>query len=195
MDAARHIVAIILLLSLPPAFTLWFIIHPFVSFWRRHGPVKTYAIVSVAVGGMITGLYRIRDWALATDLGTNPVMIALAALCVLGGGAMSKQRKKRLSFRMMVGIPELSQKQHPGTLLTDGIYARLRHPRYVEVLLWSSGYACFANYLGTYILIGLSVPMMALVVILEERELHSRFGEAYSAYCRNVPRFFPKRRR
>jgi protein-S-isoprenylcysteine O-methyltransferase Ste14 len=33
-----------------------------------------------------------------------------------------------------------------------------------------------------------------LVVILEERELVDRFGDAYRKYAARVPRYFPRRR-
>jgi protein-S-isoprenylcysteine O-methyltransferase Ste14 len=37
------------------------------------------------------------------------------------------------------------------------------------------------------------VPALFLVVILEERELRQRFGDAHVEYCRRVPRFVPRR--
>jgi protein-S-isoprenylcysteine O-methyltransferase Ste14 len=61
------------------------------------------------------------------------------------------------------------------------------------VSLWVSGYALFANYLTPYLVVVLSIPVMLLVVLLEERELRERFGEEYQAYCRRVPRFFRRR--
>jgi protein-S-isoprenylcysteine O-methyltransferase Ste14 len=79
--------------------------------------------------------------------------------------------------------------------LTEGIYARLRHPRYVEVTLWTLGYSLIANYTGVYLLWLLSLPTLHLVVLLEERELRQRFGASYDAYARRVPRYLPKRER
>jgi protein-S-isoprenylcysteine O-methyltransferase Ste14 len=55
-------------------------------------------------------------------------------------------------------------------------------------------YALFANYLGAYIVVVLSLPLIHFVVRLEERELRERFGTAYEEYYRRVPRFVPKPR-
>jgi protein-S-isoprenylcysteine O-methyltransferase Ste14 len=36
-------------------------------------------------------------------------------------------------------------------------------------------------------------PLLHLIVLLEERELPDRFGEAYVDYSRRVPRYWPRR--
>jgi protein-S-isoprenylcysteine O-methyltransferase Ste14 len=97
-----------------------------------------------------------------------------------------------LNFKKLSGIPELSKDNYPGELLTDGIYGRVRHPRYIEALLWVLGYSLFANYSGPFLVWLASLPVMYLVVVLEERELRERFGAAYVEYCRRVPRFVPR---
>ena len=96
---------------------------------------------------------------------------------------------------VLAGLPELSPDKRPGRLLTDGIYGRIRHPRYVEVLLFTVAYAFFANYVGTYVTAALTVPALCLTVILEERERRDRFGAEFEAYSRRVPRFIPVRDR
>jgi len=100
----------------------------------------------------------------------------------------------QLRFAALSGIPELSKEKYPGKLLTEGVYSRVRNPRYIEALLWVTAYALFANYLGAYIVVVLSLPLIYFVVRLEERELRARFGTAYEEYCRRVPRFVPKPR-
>ncbi len=107
---------------------------------------------------------------------------------------LSKKGRKHLTFGILSGLPELSKEQYPGTLLTEGIYAKIRHPRYVEVFLAVLAYAFAANYLAPYVLALVSVPAIYLIVILEERELKKRFGEAYEEYGRRVPRFIPRMR-
>jgi protein-S-isoprenylcysteine O-methyltransferase Ste14 len=89
-------------------------------------------------------------------------------------------------------MPELSR-SNKGTLLTGGIYGTIRHPRYIEALFWSVAYALFANYVGAYVAVGLCIPVLYLIVVLEERELRGRFGAEYVAYCSRVPRFIPRR--
>ena len=195
MNTARYIVAVLLLVGLPPGVMLWFFIHPFASFWRKLGPVWTYGILSPLVLLYIVGVFLARDLLLATDYGTSYATIALAAACLVVGIWIAIARRKLLTAGVLSGLPELSEKRYPGTLLSEGIYGRMRHPRYVEVLLVSLAYALFSNYLGTYVLVLLAVPAIYLVVVIEERELRERFGEAYDEYCRRVPRFIPRGRK
>ena len=49
-----------------------------------------------------------------------------------------------------------------------------------------------SNHLATYVAAAISFPMIFLIVVLEERELRTRFGSDYLDYCRSVPRFVPR---
>ena len=194
MDTARYVVAVLLMMSLPPGVFLWYFIHPFASFWRRFGPVWTYTILSVPVVLYMVVVFLTRDLMLGADYGTNYVTIAIAVVCAMGGLGIAIARRKLLTAGVLTGMPELSEERYPGKLLSEGIYGRVRHPRYVEIVLLSLAYALFANFLGPYVLVLLLVPAIYLVVLIEERELRERFGDAYDEYCRHVPRFFPRRR-
>lgn len=194
MDRARYVVALILLLSWPPGMLLWFAIHPFVGFWRKLGPGWTYTILLVPSVALAMAAWRWRSTLLGTDLGTNYWSIALAVLLVVPVAIIATQRKKYLTLRILAGVPELSRgEEERGTLLREGIYGVIRHPRYVEALLGVCTYGLFVNYVGIYVLVALSFPMLFLVVLIEERELLDRFGAEYEAYRREVPRFVPRR--
>jgi len=67
--------------------------------------------------------------------------------------------------------------------------------RYVEFTVFVLAYVAFANYAGTWILWALGWPAIHAVVLLEERELHDRFGQEYVDYCRLVPRRYMPRRK
>jgi protein-S-isoprenylcysteine O-methyltransferase Ste14 len=194
MNTARYVVAVIILVSLPPGMLLWFVIHPFVGFWRRFGPAWTYVVLTGPVIAMMVGLYLARGMLLGSDLGTSIPLIVLAVACLVVGIVIAKKRSKYLSKAILSGVPELRREgSDRGTLLTEGIYGRIRHPRYVEILFCVAAYAFFANFLGLYVLLVLSVPTIYLIVLLEERELRDRFGEEHEEYCRRVPRFVPRR--
>tara|TARA_B100001105_G_C22085528_1_gene312719 strand:- start:352 stop:549 length:198 start_codon:yes stop_codon:yes gene_type:complete len=53
------------------------------------------------------------------------------------------------------------------------------------------GNALIVNMLGVYIIVTLLIPALYLTVLLEEKELIQRFGNAYVEYSKSVPRFFP----
>jgi len=193
LNSVRYVLAVVVLISLPPGLWLWFVIHPMAGFWRKLGAGWTYAILGPAVVGMMVGLFALRAQLVNTDFGTSLPLIALGAICAAFGLTIAVKRRKYLTMAILAGIPELSRGGEKGKLLTEGIYGRIRHPRYVEVLLWVLGYAFFTNYLGMYILFALTVPAIYFIVVLEEWELRNRFGSTYEEYSRRVPRFFPRR--
>lgn len=193
-DSARHIIAILVVASFPPSLLLWLAIHPFAAFWRRLGAVRTYVLLGLPIVGYMAGVWFFRKTLLGLDLGTNVITMILAAIAFGTGVLLKRSVVKQLKFSGLTGIPELSKEAYPGKLLTEGIYGRVRNPRYIEVLLWGMAYALFANYLGAYIVVVLCLPLIYFVVRLEERELRERFGTAYEEYCRRVPRFVPKSR-
>jgi protein-S-isoprenylcysteine O-methyltransferase Ste14 len=191
MDTARYIIALLVLLGLPPAILLWLFIHPAARFWRKLGPVVTYSVLALPMVAVMVGVYLVRDTLLTVDYGTSYPTIVLGVVCVALAIAIGINRRKQLNMRTLTGIPELSR-HDPGRLITDGLYARIRNPRYIELLLAVLGYACFSNYLAAYITAAICVPAIYLVVLLEERELRDRFGADYLAYCERVPRFIPR---
>jgi protein-S-isoprenylcysteine O-methyltransferase Ste14 len=78
-------------------------------------------------------------------------------------------------------------------LVTDGVYAHVRNPMYVGNLLIVVGVAIAANSWATVLVgIPLAVFMYVCIVAAEEEYLLGRFGEAFKAYCRDVPRWLPR---
>lgn len=194
IDAVRWWIALLILVATPPAFVTWFVIHPFAGFWRRHGGYAAY-LAALAVGLPLGyGLFRLRHRLLAVDLGTSWVLVALGVGCAAVAVGMAVQVRRQLSVATQMGLPEVAPDRHPGALLTEGIYARVRHPRYVEALLGLFGWALIANYAAVYVLMALMLPALHAIVVLEERELRERFGAAYEAYARQVPRYVPRLR-
>jgi protein-S-isoprenylcysteine O-methyltransferase Ste14 len=193
MDTARYIVTMLLAVSMPPAVLLWFAIHPFSRFWRGLGLAWTYSILSVPTLLLMAWVIVERRWIMAVDFGTSYWTIALAVVVVGLGSVIAVKRKRHLTFAIMAGAPQLSEKRYPGTLLTEGIYGKIRHPRYVEVTLFVLAYALFGNHLAGYVISIMTVVCLYPVVLMEERELLERFGEEYAEYARRVPRFIPSR--
>jgi protein-S-isoprenylcysteine O-methyltransferase Ste14 len=192
LRAARRFVAVMMLVTVPPSVTLWYAIHPLALAWRRIGAAATYLALLVPYGGLAVWLYRHRDVLLGRDLGSQPLLFATAVAAASGGWLVARRRRGLLTQRILVGVPELSAKD-TGRLLTEGIYARIRNPRYVEFELFVLAYVAFANHVGTWVLFLLTFPAIHLVVLLEERELRSRFGAEYVDYCQRVPRYLPRR--
>ena len=193
ISAVRYYVALVILIGLQYGILMWLVIHPLAlaKSLRQVGPVWAY--MTVAVPGLLLAgtIVWFRDTILAIDYGTNYLWMALSVIPFALAVAIYLGHRKYLTLQILVGVPELTGSQE-GVLLTEGIYSRIRHPRYVESILWILGYALFTNYLALYVAFLLMLPIMHIVVLLEEKELKERFGVEYEEYCRHVPRYIPR---
>jgi len=82
-----------------------------------------------------------------------------------------------------------------GRLVTDGIYARVRHPQYAGLFLVTFGEGIVHWPTITSVL---AFPVIVLAYVRlahkEERMMLAEFGDAYRDYQRRVPTFVPHRR-
>jgi protein-S-isoprenylcysteine O-methyltransferase Ste14 len=191
-DLLRYYLGVGLALMLPPAILYWFIVHPFVGFWRRVGVRGTMGFLIVFYLVSMAALFPLRHVLLGRDLGTSVVNIVAAAPLLVISGLISRKRRRHLTMRTLAGVPELAPQAAGPGLLTEGIYGKIRHPRYVEFTLGMIGWALFVNYLGLYAMIALCFVLLWFIVLIEERELRARFGQAYVDYSARVPRFVPR---
>ena len=192
LDSARYVLAVFVVIAYPPSIAWWFLVHPFVSFWRRLGKTPSLWLLAIFLLGSMAALYPIADDVLRHDYGTRIWTFVAALPFLVVSGWIAKERRRYLTFAVLAGAPELEAGGKGGTLFTEGIYARIRHPRYVEFVLGGAGWALIINYLEVYLLHAALVVAIFLIVPLEERELRARFGAAYDAYAQRVPRFVPR---
>ena len=191
VDIVRYYMAILILFGVPPGLLMWLVIHPFHKLLRHVGLRWAYLIVAVPLTLLAGTILWFRDAILATDYGTNYLLMTLSVAPFALAEAIYLSHRKYLTLPIQVGVPELTGSQKE-VLLTEGIYGRIRHPRYVESVLWILGYALFTNYLALYLVFLLTLPVMHIIVLLEEKEQRERFGHDYEEYCRRVPRYIPK---
>ncbi|MDX1393541.1 MAG: isoprenylcysteine carboxylmethyltransferase family protein [Gemmatimonadota bacterium] len=194
MDTVRYYAALIAIVTIPPALVYWFIVHPFVGFWRRRGKVVTFSLLAVVYIGLAAAIWTMRGVLLApeTDYGTDSTLWLPAAACYAFAMWIQIRIRKQLRFTVLAGSPELDADGKGGQLLAEGLYARVRHPRYAAILFGVVAWALFSNYLATYLLIPITLVALMAIVTIEERELAIRFGEDYEEYRRRVPMFIPR---
>ena len=163
--------------------------HGQVDFWRRHqkagyitGVLLSWGPVAIFLVFFHHEIFR-RDWP--------PLWSILAGLALLFfEGWIFWRVEHDLGTSRLIGRTELSG---AGEMVNNGIYGRIRHPRYVGSFIAILG-ACLLGGTREMWIVAAVWGLLTLVVIaLEERELHSRFGEVYEEYCRRVPRFVPLR--
>lgn len=101
---------------------------------------------------------------------------------------------KALSVRRAFG-KEIYQVKAKGNLITNGIYAYIRNPLYIGVIILLFGWAFLLLLTFLFIMPFFFMLLFYFVVRWEEKELSERFGEEYLAYKKAVPRFFPRFRK
>jgi protein-S-isoprenylcysteine O-methyltransferase Ste14 len=181
------IAAMVLFLQLPiPLY--WFVLHPLRGFWRRY-PRSVYAVGLSCSWLPVTIAIVTFHQKLFADHGPSTIRLA-TGLALIGLEAWIFWRVHRdLGTVRLVGKTEL---EGAGELECGGIYSRIRHPRYLASFLAILGAGLLAGTRYLYLAAAVWLALMAAVIILEEREMSTRFGATYRDYCGKVPRFFPR---
>ncbi len=192
MDTVRYHMALLTLVTFIPGILFWPFAHGLVRRWRQLGLAISYSVLGAILIAIGAGVFLLCQPLLAVEFGPPGWFGLPAVLCFGAAVVVEVQCRKHLSLRTLVGIPELSPTPTRQPLLDQGIYARLRHPRYVVVVLSVGAIALFTNYLAVYLLCPLACLALYGITLMEERELVERFGDAYKQYQRRVPRFVPK---
>ena len=82
----------------------------------------------------------------------------------------------------------------PRHLVTSGLFGVVRNPIIAGELMVIWAQVLYLVSLGLLVYaVLISLVGHLVVVYVEEPELRERFGETYEAYCRDVPRWFPRR--
>lgn len=119
--------------------------------------------------------------ARTNDLLANLGWVVLWASAVLGVLPIHTLRRHG-------GVPKGRDYVHTTRLVDRGLYAVVRHPQYLGFILIAVGLSLVSQHWAVAVL-GLIVAWTSyLLTVDEEHALLDRFGPAYEAYCRRVPR-------
>lgn len=91
------------------------------------------------------------------------------------------------------GWREVYRARVEGRMADGGLYALMRHPQYVGIMLAVFGQIVHWPTIVTVALFPVIVLVYVRLARKEERELLERFGAAYRDYRERVPMFFPRR--
>jgi protein-S-isoprenylcysteine O-methyltransferase Ste14 len=190
LDVAAFIYSLLLF----PAPFFWLLIHPTIDFWRRQG-TRAYWVALPVWAAVDCILFFVRPLLYARRLDRSLVLWGLGLVLIALAVWLDRRVLRQFSVRRIVGLPEIHPERGTGEVVRGGIYAHLRHPRYLEYILTFFGLALLTGALGIFALAIVTCLMYLIVAPLEERELRDRYGAAYEAYAREVPRFIPRLRR
>jgi protein-S-isoprenylcysteine O-methyltransferase Ste14 len=117
-----------------------------------------------------------------------PLPWTWAGAGLIVAGLALAQWHARLFRRLGTNIQTFGE---PGQLTTEGLFRRTRNPMYLGMLLALTGVAVVLGSLspGAVVLV-FFVLMQAWYIPFEERAMAQRFGDAYAAYRRDVPRWW-----
>ncbi len=144
-------------------------------------------------GGGALGLWLDTQWAWARALLLNPWwhLLTLAVGVVLLWGVMRVSRYTGRLLARMGREGDDVPRMETNKLVTDDIYACMRHPMHLG-LMFSP--LAIALILGSPSFIFILAPLemliiVALIKLVEEREALAKFGDDYRAYMKTTPMF------
>ena len=172
--------------------------------WRSFGAFSAFLVaLFTEMYGFPLSIYLLSGWLqsrypdvnwFSHDAGHIPEMLFgwranphfgpfhLLSFAFIGGGFIVISAAWRVLYE--------AQRRH--TLATTGPYAHVRHPQYAGFVLIMVGFLLQWPTLLTLAMFPVLVFMYVRLARQEEREALAAFGEAYAAYARRVPAFFPR---
>ena len=174
-----------------PVPVYWLVIHPAVNFWRRIGYRSFWIALPVWI---LTGfpLVLMGNILFAHRLPRSAAMYVLGAVLLAFNFWISRQVHQKFNLKKLAGLPELNPAHPLRGIIDKGIYARVRHPRYANIIVGFIAFGLLTGGEGIFVLAIVTFLLYLIVTPLEERELREQYGSEYEAYARKVPRFLPR---
>ena len=188
------ILALIYFILFFPAPFFWLIIHLGVHFWRRFGN-RSFWIALPLWTIFAAALLIERHWIFAHRVGRNAFTFVPGIALAVFGLWLGQRVHREFGLHRLAGVPEINPQSNAGGVVSHGLYASLRHPRYLAYMTTMLGLALLTGAAGIFALAFVTILMYLIVAPLEERELHEHYGAEYEQYARRVPRFLPHLRR
>jgi protein-S-isoprenylcysteine O-methyltransferase Ste14 len=131
---------------------------------------------------LATGIIFVGYAGFGLMLATDPVTLGVSGPIALFGGLVGFAGVALFiaAVRSIHGFEETDE------LVTTGVYARVRHPMYLGILLLHLGFPILFNSALTLLSAAIWAPQILLWKRWEDEDLEKRFGEAYREYKRRT---------
>lgn len=158
----------------------------------RRTPADTALTGLAGIAMLLPFLAMATDWLDFARL-SLPDAVGWAGVAVFAAAVWLLWRSHADLGRNWAPAPEV-QADH--SLVTTGVYRRVRHPMYTAHWLWAVAQALLIhNWAAGPATLVAFVPFTLVRVPAEERLMLARFGDAFRAYAARTGRFIPPLRR
>lgn len=160
--------------------------------FRQPGATQPAILAVSLVGFIVPIIWASTSWLHEWNYAANRV-VQFAGVAVIAVGLHLFNRTHADIGRNWSSTLQIVEGQE---LITSGIYARVRHPMYLSLLLFALGQALLIPnvFAGPACLIGCGV-LAGLRMRDEEAMLRARFGQAYEDYASQTPALLPRGKR
>ncbi|MEE9115672.1 MAG: isoprenylcysteine carboxylmethyltransferase family protein [Thermoplasmata archaeon] len=148
-------------------------------FFEMFGVPLTIYVISAVLGSNLSSGSEITLLGVPHPL--RLVLLGVVLLLIVGGILL-----------VMLGWKYVHRSR--GQLVTDGIYAHVRHPQYLGILMVTLGLFIWWPTIVTAVMFPILAFMYFRLAKREEKDLKKRFGRAYEEYCGRVNRLVPARK-
>lgn len=172
------------------AMTLWSVVES--ALLRQDEPREYAAKLQTRMmqgGVMLAILVGVADWWHLRALFPRTLLLTVAGLALLTVGAIIRivairTLERHFSYELRI------ERDH--RLIDHGIYATLRHPSYLGILLIGIGAPLvMQSVVGALVGAGLMAALVVWRIRTEEAMLHGAFGTSYAAYAKRTWRIIP----
>ncbi|MBA7473344.1 hypothetical protein ES707_08681 [subsurface metagenome] len=91
----------------------------------------------------------------------------------------------------IIGLVQIVKARRKNRLVTDGLYATMRHPQHLGIIIWALGFT-LGGALWLHFFFWLTLVYVLIILALnEEGKLKKQFGADYVTYQQRVPFMVP----
>lgn len=157
---------------------------------RRIDGLEKALLPVVAVGTMLLPLlYLFSPWFAFADYDLPTWAHGVGAAILAGGLLLFRRSHADLGLNWSISVE--SRRGHE--LVRTGVYARVRHPMYAAIFLFSLGQALLLdNWLAGWSALACFAPLYLVRTPRKERLMLDVFGDEYRAHMAETGRLWPR---